>query len=123
MPKVTMYYRSTAITGANLAKVGHYLRSRVSEMMSTHNVSLVKGDVDFIPIPLPKGSLVLSPFSFEIETIGFPERVAKFADGTLLEIFKEQLQSRLPKMHFQTETQKKALLIWLKYVSPDGPHV
>ena len=133
MPKVTMYFlmpgggvRYPQQFYGRLEKSGMVIRDHVARAMSTSKVELERKDVDFIPIPYPRGSLVEFPVAFEIEAIGFPERKAKLTD-----LFVDQLKV---DMVFALDVAGLVSgnywdircvnpLVWIKYVDPDGPHI
>ena len=102
------------------------IRDYVARAMSTSKVQLERKDVDFIPIPYPRGSLVEYPVAFEIETIGFPERKAKlthrFVDQLKDDIFGALDHTELVNGNFWNISRDDPL-VWIKYVDPDGPHI
>jgi hypothetical protein len=128
MPKVTMFFDTAALGADDFAlnfdfkKVGETIRELVAEAASTQDVPLDKGDVDFIPMPYPRGTLVDNPISIEIETIGFPERKAKLKKEVV-----EDLKLKIAKLITDDEhsipISMLRQLVWLKFQDPDGCHV
>ena len=125
MPKVTMYFDETFYqhSGAKSVQIGREIQRLVAEAASTDEVILDPvNDVDFIPQSYPRGTLVAYPISFEIETIGYPERKAKLTKDAM-HLLKSKIADLLRKVDVDIPLHENALLIWLKYVDKDGLHV
>jgi hypothetical protein len=119
MPKVTFYYTPTQQTTPVLLSLALAVRTAVAQIMSTPEHPLPIAAVDWLPLEVPEGA-VMAAHSFEIETIGFPDRKAKVGDGKELKAAFYEIADLHKLIKVQEWTQP---LIWIKYVDPDGPHV
>ena len=125
MPKVTMFFDETFYqhTGGKSVQFGREVQRLVAEAASTHEVILDPiNDVDFIPQPYPRGTLVANPISFEIEAIGYPARKAKLTKEAIF-LFKRKLIDVLRTVSAVPPSRENGLLIWFKFVDKDGLHI
>jgi hypothetical protein len=125
LPKVTMFFDETFYqhTSGKSVQIGREIQRLVAEAASTDEVILDPvNDVDFIPQPYPRGTLVANPISFEIEAIGYPARKAKLTKDAM-HCLKREIADLLHRVNVDIPLHENALLIWLKYVDKDGLHV
>jgi hypothetical protein len=125
MPKVTMFFDESFYrhTGEKSVQIGREIQRLVAEAASTDEVILDPvNDVDFIPQPYPRGTLVANPISFEIETIGYPARKSKLTKDAM-HLLRRKIVDLLHKGNVVPPSHENALLIWLKYLDKDGLHI
>jgi hypothetical protein len=122
MPKLIVYVSGNSERKASTVEsVVDALRPVVAEAMSIPEVKLSADDVDVV-------TEIYNPFLFrfgqyvavEIETFGYPERVAKLNEDAVLTL-KSRIVDIFEAVGLKLDRNKP--LLWIKYVDPRGYHV
>lgn len=122
MPKKSLYFDSNVVklSPEEWKELGRQLAVPLAQAMSTKEHRLIPStDIDFLPIPYPPG-YIGHKVAIEIETIGYPERKAKFT-AVAAQNLKDEFLRILAANGINFDAKNH--LIWVKYVDPDGPHV
>lgn len=134
MPKIVMHYDAEKLPfrPRQISFIGQNAAAQVAELASTEDVQLDRHeDIDFMPVPYPKGSIMTSPVSFEIITIGSDDRKKKMDEASMLEFRKWILMVMRGSYNIGEDipaaldvfADPSVLLVWVMFISPDGPHV
>lgn len=118
MPKVVFLYAKGLFGPEELERLGRKVRPLVADAANNAG-TLTEKHVDWLPQELLPGSIMDAPVSFELETIGFPDRKKRLKAHTphLKAALYELLPSDVKQKWAPTEP-----LLWVKYVDEDGDH-
>lgn len=132
MPRVILYFnergrfrltgeatpnQAESCLGSTLSHIGSEIRKLVAEATSTDETRFCENDIDWIPIAVGPGALC-PELQIDIQTIGFPDRIAKMNTEALMELKRKIIAIKgFPKWNIEYP------LIWLQFQDPRGAHV
>ncbi|MDB5188073.1 MAG: hypothetical protein JWO50_593 [Candidatus Kaiserbacteria bacterium] len=103
-------------------RAGLAIRKLVANAASTEATTLGIEDIDFLPLMYPPGAQLSALFSFEVETIGYPDRKAKLTKSVVRQL-KFDIIDVLADDPNGVKLDPAQPLVWIKYQDPDGPHI
>ncbi len=119
MPKMTLLYTGT-IPAKTLTSIGRAIQPLIVELIDEKPITIAA--VDWIAQQHPPGSIVASPVSIELETIGFKHRKLKL-HSTALDTLKGKILGIFEEHGVFADFNPNDQLIWVKFQDPAGLHV